>query len=53
MLAGLVPTLLRSAAARTREALEAVLLPTLGAISRHDAAGFFAICGYVYVPPEH
>lgn len=41
-----IKTLLRSAAARTREALEAALLPALDAISRQDAAGFFAHCGY-------
>ena len=42
-----IKMLLRSAAARTREALEAALLPALDAISRQDAAGFFAHCGYV------
>lgn len=46
-----VKTLLRSAAARTREALEAALLPALDAISRQDAAGFFAHCGYTL--PAH
>lgn len=42
-----IKTLLRTAAARTREALEAALLPALDAISPQDAAGFFAHCGYV------
>jgi transposase len=42
-----IKTLLRSAAARTRETLEAALLPALDAISRQDAAGFFTHCGYI------
>ncbi len=46
-----IKTLLRSAAARTREALEAALLAALDAISPQDAAGFFAHCGYIL--PAH
>lgn len=46
-----IKTLLRSAAARTREALEAALLPALDAISPQDARGFFAHCGYIL--PAH
>lgn len=42
-----IKTLLRSAAARSREALETALLSALDAISRHDAAGFFTHCGYM------
>ena len=41
---------LRNAAARTRAALEAALLPALDAISPQDAAGFFAHCGYILAP---
>jgi transposase len=46
-----IKTLLRSAAARTRETLEAALLPALDAISPQDAAGFFTHCGYIL--PAH
>jgi transposase len=45
-----VKALLRTAAARTRAALEAALLPALDAISPQDAAGFFAHCGYILTP---
>ena len=46
-----IKTLLRSVAARTCEALQTALLPALDAISRQDAAGFFAHCGYTL--PAH
>ena len=46
-----IKTLLRTAGARTREALEAALLPALDAIIRQDAASFFAHCGYIL--PAH
>ncbi len=46
-----IKALLRKAAARTRVALEAALLPALDAISPQDAAGFFAHCGYIL--PRH
>ena len=45
-----INALLRKAAARTRVALEAALLPALDAISPQDAAGFFAHCGYILAP---
>jgi transposase len=40
-------SLLRSAAARTREALDSALTTALDAISAADAQGFFAHCGYL------
>jgi transposase len=42
-----VKTILRSAAARTTEALHAALGPALATITAEDAAGFFRHAGYV------
>lgn len=39
-------TLLRTAAARTREALESALAAALDQITAEDARGYFAHCGY-------
>jgi transposase len=39
-------TILRTLAARTKEALMAAIVPALQAISASDARGYFAHCGY-------
>ena len=44
-----VKQLLRSAAARTKDALEAAIATALDAVTADDCRGWFASCGY----PEH
>lgn len=41
-----IKTYLRAAKARTREALEKALAEALRLITKEDAAGWFASCGY-------
>lgn len=42
-----VKSLLRSAAARTHEALLAAITAALAAVTAEDCRGFFRHCGYV------